>query len=78
MTTVADWVANLRANPAAAVIMKRRRVAVHAEEVTGEAYDKARSHALELCPGVPKYERMSGRRVPYFRLCLTNTPTAED
>jgi deazaflavin-dependent oxidoreductase (nitroreductase family) len=77
MTTVPDWVANLRANPAAAVIVKRRRVTVHAEELTGDAYDKARSHAVELWPVVPKYERMSGRRVPYFRLCPANGPAAE-
>jgi len=77
MTTIPDWVANLRANPAAAVIVKRRRVPVHAEELDADAYDRARAHAVELWPVVPKYERMSGRRVPYFRLCPTNPPASE-
>ena len=68
-----DWVANLRADSQATVIVKRTRTAVRAEELTGDDYERARTHAISLWPGVPKYERRSGRRVPYFRL----SPTAD-
>jgi deazaflavin-dependent oxidoreductase (nitroreductase family) len=67
MTRV-DWVANLRADPTASIVVRRTRRVVRAEELTGTDYDAARAHALTLWPAVPKYERMSGRRVPYFRL----------
>lgn len=67
MTRV-DWVANVRANRTASIIVRRTRISVRVNELTGEEYDAARAHALELWPGVPRYERMSGRRVPYFRL----------
>ena len=70
MTRV-DWVANLRAHPNASVVVGRQRIRVHAEELLGDDYDSVRNHALSLWQGVPKYERLSGRRVPYFRL----TPT---
>jgi deazaflavin-dependent oxidoreductase (nitroreductase family) len=74
MTRVPDWVANLRANPLAAVVVSRRRIPVRAEELTGEPYNEARTHAISLWPGVAKYEQMSRRRVPCFRL----TPTADN
>ena len=67
MTRV-DWVANLRTHPTAVVIDRRRRIAVRANELDGEDYDRARAHAEALWPSVPKYEQRSGRRVPYFRL----------
>ena len=73
MTRV-DWVANLRANPRAAVVVRRQRIAVGAVELTGDAYEAARAHAVSLWPSVPKYERMSGRRVPYFRLTPSEEP----
>jgi len=71
MTRV-DWVANLRHCERAAVVVRRTRYIVHAHELDGSEYDKAREHAITLWPSVPKYERISGRRVPYFRL----TPAA--
>ncbi|WP_345430383.1 nitroreductase/quinone reductase family protein [Actinoallomurus vinaceus] len=74
MTRV-DWVANLRANPVAAVWMRRRRHPVIAHELTGEAYERERQESLALWPRSARYERMSGRRIPYFRLDLrTKTP----
>ena len=63
-----DWVANLRAQPIATIVHERRRIAVEATELSGPEYERARAHALTLWPSVPKYERMSGRRVPYFVL----------
>ena len=67
MTRV-DWVANLRSEPDATIVHRRRRIPVSATELAGADYDDAHSHALTLWPSVPKYEHMSGRRVPYFRL----------
>jgi deazaflavin-dependent oxidoreductase (nitroreductase family) len=68
MTRPPDWVANLRADPHTHVVLRRRRIAVLAHELTGAEYDSARQHASRVWKGVPKYERRSGRRVPYFRL----------
>ena len=70
MTRV-DWVANLRHNISASVVLRRRRIPVKAQELAGTDYDAARQHALTLWPNVAKYERMSGRAVPYFRLTRT-------
>jgi len=63
-----DWVANLRANPAAVVWIGRRRHPVTATELRGEASEQARRHAFDKWPDTAKYERMSGRPIPYFRL----------
>jgi F420H(2)-dependent quinone reductase len=63
-----DWVANVRADPHAEIVVRRRRLSVAVTELSGDDYDQARAHALTLWPSIPKYERMSGRRVPYFRL----------
>jgi deazaflavin-dependent oxidoreductase (nitroreductase family) len=63
-----DWIANVRAQPACAVWIKRKRIPVVATELSGAEYDAARAYALERWPFTAKYEAMSGRRVPYFRL----------
>jgi len=68
MATTPDWVANLRADPRAAVVVRRERIPVLAVELTGDEYDRVRAHAISLWPGVPKYERRSGRPTPYFKL----------
>jgi deazaflavin-dependent oxidoreductase (nitroreductase family) len=67
MTRV-DWVANVRAEPAAVAWVDRRRTPVRVVELEGAEYEAARARALELWPNVPKYEIRSGRKVPYFRL----------
>lgn len=67
MTRV-DWLANVRAQPRCAVWLKRKRIEVVATELEGSAYDAAREYAFERWPFTRKYEAMSGRRVPYFRL----------
>jgi deazaflavin-dependent oxidoreductase (nitroreductase family) len=67
-TRLPDWVANLRASREAAVWIGRRRIAVAVEELTGAARHQARQEAARVWPGVPRYERMSGRVIPYFRL----------
>jgi len=67
MTRV-DWVANLRADPNAVIVVRRKRIDVVVEALTGADYDAARQHALTLWPSVPRYEQLSGRNVPYFRL----------
>lgn len=63
-----DWVANLRACPAASVWLRRRRHPVIATELAGDAYELARKRAFSLWPDVARYERRSGRPIPYFRL----------
>ena len=68
MSVVPDWVRNLRATPAAAVWIPRKRIAVDAEELMASARADAQRHATTIWPGVPKYERKSGRVIPYFRL----------
>lgn len=68
MATVPDWVRNLRANPAAAVWIRRTRVAVVAEELTGTRRDRAQEEATKVWPAVAKYAAESGRVIPYFRL----------
>jgi deazaflavin-dependent oxidoreductase (nitroreductase family) len=66
--TKVDWVANLRANPEGAVWVRRRRVAVTAEEFGGAEYERIKQEAFERWPGARKYEQVSGRSIPYFRL----------
>ena len=63
-----DWLANIRAQPLCAVWLKRERLEVVATELQGAEYDKAREYAFARWPFTTKYEAMSGRRVPYFRL----------
>ena len=67
MTRV-DWVANLRHCTDASIVVRRTRIKVSVRELDGDDYVKARERAMTLWPGVPRYERRSGRRVPYFRL----------
>jgi deazaflavin-dependent oxidoreductase (nitroreductase family) len=67
-TRTPDWVANLRAEPEVAVWVRRRRIAVTARELHGAERERAREEAVAVWPGVPRYERLSGRVVPYFRL----------
>lgn len=72
MATVPDWVRNLRANPGAAVWIRRSRIPVQALELTGTERDHARDEAAEIWRGVPRYEMKSGRVIPYFRLVRNN------
>jgi deazaflavin-dependent oxidoreductase (nitroreductase family) len=68
MATVPDWVMNLRQNPQAAAWLHRSRIPVCATELTGAERDRAQQHATKIWPGVPTYERRSGRVIPYFQL----------
>jgi len=69
--TKVDWVANLRARGEAVVWVRRRRVPVVAREFEGEQCEQVRAEAFERWPGASKYERTSGRRIPYFELVPT-------
>jgi deazaflavin-dependent oxidoreductase (nitroreductase family) len=66
--TKVDWVANLRAEPTAVVWVKRERFEVTAEELKGEDYERARSYSFGRWPRVAKYEVISNRATPFFRL----------
>lgn len=65
---VPDWVANLRDAPGAAVWIRRKRILVTVGELVGEERNEAQRRASEIWRGVAKYERRSGRVIPYFRL----------
>jgi deazaflavin-dependent oxidoreductase (nitroreductase family) len=68
MTTVPDWVRNLRAEPHAAVWIRRVRTPVLAEELYNGDRDRAQQHAAKIWRSVSSYERKSRRVTPYFRL----------
>lgn len=63
-----DWVANLRAHPDASVTVRRERIAVVAEALDGDDYDRARAVALRRWPRITQYEKRAGRTVPMFVL----------
>ena len=63
-----DWIANVRANPDAIVWLRRRRIPVQVHPLTGDGYEKAWAYAYARWPKAAKYERLSGRPVPYFRV----------
>ena len=68
MSTVPDWVRNLRCDPRAAVWIRRSRTRVVAQELTGADRASAERRATEIWPRVPRYEARSGRVASYFRL----------
>jgi len=68
MATVPDWVKNLRSTPAAAVWVRRSRIPVTAHELSGDDRARARDQAIRIWRSVRRYERKSGRVIPYFRL----------
>jgi len=63
-----DWIANLRANPTAEVVVKRHRHRVMVTEPTGDEYERDRTLVLQRWPRVARYEAAAQRRVPIFRL----------
>lgn len=65
---VPDWVANLRAEPVAAVTIDRARVEVRAAELTGAEREEMWRALREVWPRIDAYERSAGRTVPVFRL----------
>jgi deazaflavin-dependent oxidoreductase (nitroreductase family) len=67
------WTANLIAHPDAEIVVRGRRLAVHAERITGGARDEAWARIEAQWPNYRSYERESGRAVRLFRL----HPTAE-
>ncbi|MBA3654229.1 MAG: nitroreductase family deazaflavin-dependent oxidoreductase [Actinobacteria bacterium] len=66
--TKVDWVANLRHHPTARVWVRRRRFDVTVTELVGADRDAAHARAQHRFPEIEKYERVSGRTIPYFRL----------
>ena len=68
MATVPDWVKNLRHNPHAAIWIRRSRIPVIGRELTGDDRARAQADATMIWPGIPNYERKSGRVIPYFKL----------
>ena len=66
-----DWVANLRNEPRARVVVRRARLDVTARELDGDERRAAWEAAVARWPMLPGYERASGRLTPLFVL----TPT---
>jgi deazaflavin-dependent oxidoreductase (nitroreductase family) len=64
--TKVDWLANLRARDEAAIVVRRKRLRVTVQEVSGAERDAMHAEAAQRWPEVNKYEAV--RRVPYFRL----------
>jgi deazaflavin-dependent oxidoreductase (nitroreductase family) len=63
------WVANLRAQPNANVILADgTRIAVRAERLTGEAYERAWERIAEEAPEYPAYRSRTSREIPVIRL----------
>jgi deazaflavin-dependent oxidoreductase (nitroreductase family) len=67
-TRIPDWVANLRTNPRAEVVVRKRREDVVAEELQGDERARAWADARQGWPQIDDYERAAGRQVPVFRL----------
>lgn len=65
---VPDWVANLRADPVAAITVNRIRVDVQAAELAGAARDGMWREVRDVWPQIDVYQRRAGRDVPVFRL----------
>lgn len=63
-----DWVANLRADPDAVVIVDRRSRAVRATELHGDERAHTWAELRAVWPQIDKYEARAGRPVPVFRL----------
>lgn len=63
-----DWVANLRANPNAAVTLDRRHFAVEALELRGAERSAVWADLAGIWPRIDNYQRRAGRTVPVFRL----------
>jgi deazaflavin-dependent oxidoreductase (nitroreductase family) len=62
------WTANLLAHPDAAVSIRGRRVAVHAQLVGDDEREAVWKTIERQWPGYRGYERASGRRLRIFRL----------
>ena len=68
---IPDWVANLRAEPSATVVVGRERRTVVAAEVVGPAHDELWEEVVQVWPRIDAYRRRAGRPVPVFRLVRT-------
>ena len=66
--TKVDWVANLRQQTEARVYVKRKTIDVFVRELQGAERDQARADAGRRFPEIAKYEAVSERPIPYFRL----------
>lgn len=66
-----DWVANLRAEPRASVIVDGVATATTAREALGAERDRRWADARQLWSQIDTYEQRAGRPVPVFVLCTT-------
>jgi deazaflavin-dependent oxidoreductase (nitroreductase family) len=69
-----DWVANLRAEPRAGVVIDRRRIAVTARELTGDERSATWEELTAVWPRIERYQQRSGRIVAVFALTPVEAP----
>jgi deazaflavin-dependent oxidoreductase (nitroreductase family) len=62
------WTANLIAHPDAEIVVRGRRLAVRAQQVTDDERDAVWARVEAQWPNYRSYERESGRTVRLFRL----------
>lgn len=62
------WTANLTTHPDAEIVVRGRRLAVHAQRVDAGGRDEAWARIEAQWPNYRSYERESGRTVRLFRL----------
>ena len=62
------WTANLIAHPDAEIVVRGRRLAIHAERIGADERDAAWARIEAQWPNYRSYERESGRTVRLFRL----------
>lgn len=67
-TATADWVHNLRADPAAVAVVDRERRPVRAVELAGDEREATWAALARVWPRITTYERRAGRPVPVIRL----------
>ena len=63
-----DWVYNLRANPAATVEVGTDKLAVAAEELTGDERDRLFAKQAALYPAFDNYQASTRRTIPVIAL----------
>jgi deazaflavin-dependent oxidoreductase (nitroreductase family) len=63
-----SWCRNLEANPSATLVVAGQRITVKARRAEGEEADRLWARWLELQPAAAAFQRISGRRIPVFRL----------
>jgi deazaflavin-dependent oxidoreductase (nitroreductase family) len=71
-----DWLRNLRANPTCRIWADRRRVAVRADILEGDAKEPLWSETVARAPIFAQYQERAGRDIPIVVLRPTSSSSA--